>query len=1342
MDMKPVTDWLAHIDILKTSLAGGGLLAGILVATVFARRIRKPSIVSLAGAEAARGICARLWARVVRFLDAIDYLATRREWRYKQPWMLVLGEQGAGKSSLIASISATWRYRPPAHADQLKADGMQWAYFRHGVLIDSDGKLAAAGEGDEAAAQWAKGLDQLNALRPERPLDGIVLCVSARTLRAANQAQRIALAENVNRQISQLQASVEFMLPAYVVVTQCDDIQGFSSFWKNQGMDRRGDMVGYSAIAQDQTLPPSSWAETAFDQIGARLREVQVDVAALSETIVDVDNFFLFPSHLRNLREPLSHWLETVFLSTAWQSGYLFRGVYFTGSIDAAGTSADGVRSDVNFVDALVSEKALREPALAKVTRQGRWSRNRVIRRVQITAIACVIVMFAALGVAGYRVSKQVDAIVDSLVSLDKAKTIAVDDNSNCPARGDIYPLLEQVAKIDTRSRYVAIPLSWLDGRLTNRSAKKIGQSTVQRVLLPTLSCLLKSRADELLGTASNPLAGDTRESDRLTLSERLDDFRTLIDDIRALETNLKRFEALTENSGSLNEHQLIGTLDALSQYAFGEALPKGVQRSGGVLDDAIRNVPADEQKKLLVALQQRLPNGLHRRLASAIEARSKLVRTAMHDEVAMGSDLLEKLNDGDPPVLDNTRHMGAWLTWVMGSWLGSSDGTNPCNDVVNANASDIKALIGMDAGFSGLEKNTLNQFNKEQCYRQEMNVLREMTLAPYGPMFVPVPGNGGLKLEPRLQSELAGMPALVVLPFMQLVSTGPFECVGGAASWRASEIAEAAGYLEQYKTFVKAQKVPQMPDGGQPLYDRLARQSVAHAIDDALRRAQQVPKDSPEALEAPVRNDTHVAQIGGELALGLKSLQAVLNAYAEYDLADGGAEVRQCARNFAADNLGGVDALAESSRLYSPPVAVGQDAMFSLGSLPVTKDFLARQVARAQVLGGYAKPFLSLLSATTGVDDAWRDTPQTAEFWRNTQQEIDSYTKGKEPTGQVANLDAFFVAQLTGMTYANCASILSAYRAPEYGNDLFSIRRQRLERQVELRCHDQRQAQAEDVYDTLAARFDRDLAGRYPFGEISARDANPAMVRAFFIDYAAQRESIVATLHDMNDARWRSASLFVAQLDKVAAFFASNVAAPEQMQMVGLISDFPADASKSLGADQLVDWRLTVEDRASIFPNGLKALEWLPGETVALNLQWAERSQWRPVTDPTQADLSVEDATAHFDANGPWALLRFIETHRVPGVSESAPILLGFNIPVQTVTAADGGKPKRDKATVFVTWRLTGVDPKTQADSRILLPLDFPRRAGRLDGRPQLRNSRDGSRPRALADRTLETSR
>jgi type VI secretion system protein ImpL len=1319
MDPSIVMAYLSKLDVAKTSALAVGILVGLVALVWFLRRVlRKPKIVGIDVAGDGCAFCARVRGWFTGLFDALDYLATRREWRYAQPWILVLGGKGAGKSSLVASSLVFEQHPRPAKARELKATGMQWAFLRRGVLIDADGALACAAEGSEGARDWAKGLDMLDALRPERPLDGVVLCVSARSLRGAKRTERAALAADANRQLGQLQAAVEFMLPVYVVVTQCDDVPGFDAFWRNLAPERRREMFGYSAMPQDQNHAPAEWAETAFDCIGERLREVLVDVAGLSERVDDVDGFFLFPGRFRELRAPLTDWLETVFRTTAWQSGHLFRGLYFTGTVAGAvagattGTAAgaatgtvagaprDGARDDVAFVDALVADKVLCETALARPTRQGMWSRNGVIRRVQYASIVGLAALLVALGVAGVRVSRQVDTLVTGMHTLKEVvPRVPPPESGECLASEDVYPLLAHVSRVDTRSRRLVIPLSWVDSRLTSRSATVVGNTTVEGVLLPTLSCLLEKRARDLLGASRL-----TTTAEGAAYSVQRSEFRRLLVESRALEDNLKRYESLSKRAPMMGDDEVLATLAQLSQYAFGEPVPRIVLRRGGVLDDAFRNIGGRPPQPVM-------PNGLQARMTTAIDARAASLRTALGREVAAGATLLSVLDQGRQPILDNTRRMGTWMTWVQGQWLGSSPERNPCQEIVEANKADVEALIGYYGSSDTLER-LLRKFNEAQCYQPELRVLAGMEIAPYGPLFLP--GKDGLVLSPGVQVELGGMPALVALPFMQLRSAAPFRCLGGAARWRASEIAEAAGYLDQYEAFAKARKLPSLPEGGRPLYDRLARASLAHAMDDALRRAQQASADIDAETAAAARSDAALAEVGNELARGLPSLQRVLNAHAQLGFADDGAKVRQCARDFAADNLGGVDALADASRLYSPAVPAGGDALYALGSVPVAKDFLARQVARAEVLAGYADPFLSLLAGTTGVDDAWRDTPQTDAFWRNTRTEIDSYTKGKEPSGQVANLDALVIGQLTGMTYQNCGSLLAAYKSPESGNDLFSERRRRLERQVELRCTDRRAADAEAVYGALATRFNRDLAGRYPFAPLDARDANPALVREFFLDYARDRTRIGDALRELQGARWREASAFVESLDRAAAFFDASVSAPEGMAVIGLEATFPAEIARASGASEVTTWRLRVDAMLSEFPNAQKALSWLPGDGVAMELQWADRSGWRPLADPLQPQLQAQGAIARFAFDGPWALLRMIDTHCPPGAGgrTASPLLLRFDVPVQTVAPGADGKPRRDEGRVFMQWRLTGTDPASKAVKPLALPAQFPRSA------------------------------
>jgi type VI secretion system protein ImpL len=1311
MDFTAISLWWLQWSPLQKALGAASGFAVPLFVLWMILRWRKPAIVvvqcTTVGAPC--GVCARIGAWCRSVLDAFDYLATRREWRYRQPWMLMLGERGAGKSSLSASVSQTLRHAPPKRAAELRAHGTDWVFFDAGVLIDADGSLSAAEAGSEEAVQWKKTLVKLDALRPERPLDGVVLCVSARTLREAKAAERQETAANVSRQLTQLQEALEFALPIYVVVTQCDNLPGFGAFWKCQSAARRGELFGYSATPQDQSAPPVDWANAAFDLIGHRLCNLQVEVAAHTRHVPEVDSFFLFPGHLMALRENTAQWLETVFRVTAWQTGHLFRGLYFTGAIDAQGMPAQGPRKDVAFVDALVSAKALAEPHLARPTRHGIWSRNRLIRAVQVGAVCGMATLCAALVFAGIRIPRQVDTLVAAIDMLEKATAVDA-RNAGCLGSERVYPLLEQVARIDIDTTYLAIPASWVDSRVTQRSASLIGATVIAGVLMPALACHLETRARKMTDSAQDiPPAGSDLATHETALRRR-------VAEALALEQNLARFNTLVWKADTLDEAELLDMLAALSTYAFGVDAPERILRKGNMLDDAVNRLSGKANPETPSSWQQvSLPINLRQRLARQIETEGKATREALSREVARGGELLAALRQGSESVLENTRRFAEWLAWTRGAWLSSNTGNDPCGTILQSLRKDVETLRTRYAYQNSLSQ-TLTRFDETRCRQPERQVILGMTLPPHGPVFAA--GEAGDDLAPALQTEFAGLPQLVSLGYMRLTSPRKFTCVGNAARWRPAEIAEAAGYLRDYEAFAKAHELPANAEREHPLYDKLARAALERALDDAMQRAQQLPATTPYprvGIEAASRADTELAHISNEMTQALPALQGVLQAYADYGFASG-ATVRQCVNDFAADQLGRVGALAAASRLYAPQPATGGELLFGTGNLPVVKDYLARQVARAQVLVGYASPFVSLMQAAPPVNTAQRDTAQTLAYWRNTADELNRYTQAKEPSGQVAALDSYFIRQLGGLSYANCDAVLQEYTPPEAGNDLFSERRGQLEQSVSLHCADTGQALAFETCLTWAKRFNRDLAGRYPFGEIAARDANPAAVRAFFIDYAAQRTAVREALAALPKRDWAGIHGFIARLDGAADFFGGNLLAGAQGEPFKLTVSFNAMPSAATGADQLLDWQLSAGASRAGFPNRATTLDWYVGQDMKLDLTWADRSDWLPQGDPRQAALQVNGRRASFTLNGPWALLRAMEAHRPQGLPERDPAnpeqrLLEFDVPV-AASPGDDGKAVLSSARLFISIGAQTTDPKTQAAVPLKWPAGFPHSA------------------------------
>lgn len=1254
-----------------------------------------------------RSVLAKLWA-------AVNYLHTRREWRYKTPWVMLMGEAGAGKSSLIASASSEHRQTAPARRDELKVDGAEWQFFDQGVLIDPDGKLPAAATGSAEAKEWDRVLRDVEALRPERALDGLLMTVSARSLLHASAERRLALAEGAYKQLCDIQQRFEFVLPVYVVVTECDAVNGFSAFWNAQPAERRREMFGWSAPAHLASATPAQWGDSTFDTLSEQLKLLQLDAAAQSDRITDADRFFLFPRHFQQLRTPLKHWLATVFQPSAWHAGFLCRGVYFTGSIAADGTRTEGVRRDVAFVDDLIARKVLAERNLAHPTRQGVWSRNRLIRGLQIAGLAAFCGLALALGAAALQLNRQVDALISSLNLLRQINTSPVRGES-CIGHDQVYPLLSQVSLINANSVHWAIPISWIDARASRRSAQLIADETFERVILPSLSCQLEARARELVAYEPKEEPGDRRGPDAYAQSRQ-----SLLDFLQAvqkLELNIARFRQLATYAPQSEAKNLMAAFAGLAEYAYGTPLPKAVVRQHGALSAALTHVNYDRPLELPTQMQQRF---VHQIAPMA----DRLARE-FDNEVGIGSRLLAQLNKGGEQLLLTTRHFTRWLGWTRESWLGSTAKNNPCEEIRTQLNGLLQPLV-QQYGYPAKLEETAVRFDAGQCYNPSMRKLGNMQLPPYGPLFTST--SGALDLNPKLQPELAGLNRLATLDFMQVSDVLDFACNTSDSGWRSSDIAMAGNYLREYDGFTRKQGLPALAadaDAGErPLYDKLARYHLERVLNNTMRAAQTPdPARQPiqqVSLQATSQADQELARESAHFSKALEPLLNVLRMSGQYGFDASRARITQCVRDYAADNLAHIDALVGVSRLYDPSAGSDDNSFFNLGSTPVTVDYLARQVSRSQVLAGYAAPFVSFLQNTDAVNDAQRPNAQTAPYWNNTIAELNRYVQFKEPAGQVGQLHNLFLKQFADLGTSNCAKTLTAYQPPAYGNDLFSQRRRHLEELADWRCNDSRKAQVYEAWRELSERFNRELADRYPFADLGARDAKPAVVKAFFTDYAAQSASLRQSLNGLSGARWSKARRFLDQLDAVSAFFGANLAAGDQSEPVKLNIQFRAQAAASPGSNQVVTWSLTAGNKSTGYPNRPNTLDWPYGQPLVLDLVWADRSLWRPAGDKLQqSDLEVVGASASFAAGGEWALLRLIERHRPKTGSAADPldpsrVLLEFTVPV---VAADPqpGKAAADTARLYLALNLAGKDPKTQAPVALTLPPVFPRSAPQL---------------------------
>lgn len=153
----------------------------------------------------------------------------RRAWRRlaRHPWLLFIGDREANVRGVLQAAA----HAP--HARELSADETSkpwhWWIFRALVAIEPGTQLIPTAGGEEVdGASWSQALALLGRERRKLPLDGVVLCVSARALLEPLPAVE-AYAATLSDLADKAATSLQLQLPLYVVVTGLESLPGYAS---------------------------------------------------------------------------------------------------------------------------------------------------------------------------------------------------------------------------------------------------------------------------------------------------------------------------------------------------------------------------------------------------------------------------------------------------------------------------------------------------------------------------------------------------------------------------------------------------------------------------------------------------------------------------------------------------------------------------------------------------------------------------------------------------------------------------------------------------------------------------------------------------------------------------------------------------------------------------------------------------------------------------------------------------------------------------------------------------------------------------------------------------------
>lgn len=1287
-------------------------------------------------------------------------IATRGE-RYSIPWVLVLNEGNDNRQLPIEQSGVASALSSEA-ASAAATQGISWHFFDKGIVIDMQGAYLGSPDDEDATEKpWDEFLGLCRKYRPQRPFDSVVITVPAALLLDNNPDALLELgklARLAHRRLWLAQNRFAMRFAVYVVVSGCDQIEGFSPFARALPEPMRAGILGWSSPYDLSTTYQDAWVGEALDSVVRTVSDTSAELFALDSVSAETGKFFLLPSRIDAVRAQLQVYVDELMRPSAYHEPFFFRGIYLTGDSSESAQKAGaldvaheggGRQEQADLVSQLMREPAfLRDLFEKKIFMEygvARPSRQQLARPVLSRAArwgAIVVLGGWSLGllVATVQLSKRNPELAKALAQIESdANYRARASERGEPIASDWYraktlSLLAAIEKLGTDKAWTFfMPGSWevfdnLDERVAERIEREFGE-----IAINTLRRELYARAADMTGVSQDAstgeliiggecaapggflaIAGAPRKSSLAV--EDLPEFSALLQYLTAVERLDQAIVSMVRlQKPSPSE---ANDLRLLVKYTLGAELPGNISQSirffrggetpGSISPAAISVMHIQQAVRCTLAkgtnaLDQRLfqNNDL---LVSERQLTAQGARLFAADARIGG---YSQTVGGYKEVLAAIKEQESLLATGKGGWMRQASlNLGSAYDAALMRITQSRRLFGPESA----EQTRQHAITEFQKFGTEF-------YARFG-----AEGQSGVVWQEKdARFTLSGdrlalrdaLTGLLAQPFMTPPSDRemPEIMAQSILVWDSSRLDQALALSDAHKRFM-GEGLVKFPPAVRPSVGAFVNFQFARLVSDHAIEALSISgRTDPGAVADAMAFDASRGRL-----IKVQGLLTELGAKGKAD------NLRSLISQDAVARLRQVDESLNQSELYA---IRGRDFSYWLGDrgpllqafgvpdAPGLLQYLGLQFSRAETLGRQSEIYLASL------DNAAADA-QLARRWQAINRELERY-RLKNPNGSLIAYEQFLVTVGADIDRANCPEKLAGKAPAGRPADYFAERHLQVYNALLKRCNELRVGEQQEQWAAFSASFNRLLAGRQPFAVPSAKDAPDAD----FDDVGQllkSSERMSRTLKEPSAggrgvSPGQPARRFAEQFDRVRTFMAPLYPVEEgAVAGYDIAVEFRANQSAEIEGNKVIDWTLEVGPQTLKLRDAPRPLRWEPGMPITLTLRLAKDSPVMASADPQQPQMVADGKTVSYRFTDAWALVRMIQRQREPdpaGRADGRAQLLRMEFPLSFTPDNPRMTPQEVRARVYMRLALSPVGKRTP----VFWPLAFPTRAPEFAG-------------------------
>ena len=309
----------------------------------------------------------------VQFLKSSN-LAGGGDAVYELPWYLVIGNPKSGKTSLSLASGLNFQTLPSQRQSELKlvrpTRNIDWRVTSDAVFLDTAGRYQLEGADEE---EWAGLLETIKKYRGQRPIDGMIVSISAERLLHIDETEIEQIAKNMRARIDEAIQRTKVRFPIYLVFTHADSIEGFRDSFSNSQREGQN-LVWGATIPLERSENAHTQFDAEFDLLQSSVMKRRLMRLSAPFPPVRQLKIFNFPIHFGAARKKLGHFVSNLFRPNPFSENPFLRGFYFT-AVPVNRPKVDGGQTMTNvaqtvgqsyFTEKLFRDVILRDKDLVK----------------------------------------------------------------------------------------------------------------------------------------------------------------------------------------------------------------------------------------------------------------------------------------------------------------------------------------------------------------------------------------------------------------------------------------------------------------------------------------------------------------------------------------------------------------------------------------------------------------------------------------------------------------------------------------------------------------------------------------------------------------------------------------------------------------------------------------------------------------------------------------------------------------------------------------------------------------------------------------------------------------